>query len=824
MRKILFSLLAIGAVGAIVTGGTIAYLSDSESSHGNTYSLGTVEISVNQELHWSHSLVWENFEPGDSTELTLLIKNEGVNPVKIWQILKCFTADENGVAEPESEWYATYNNGQPKNDLDTAVVFGLTVNGKTAVAKEAGVTLAEIKNYYLNLKKNDPESDPSDNGILSPGETLSVVHQYHLPLDTPNWAQSDKLIFTIELDARQAEAGETEIIEPVSQMSFIDNKVTSGSWPVIVDQRMGILKYDYLAQTFNYNFLGLGLEPTTEYCLIYYAAGWPGNHPGYYFASGYPDDSGRLNLTGSPDVGMDLPAPTDTNIAYSGAKIWLVPCVQYDRTARSVIGWSPNSQWLFENWPGLISYKQGDRPDEVITCDYAPITGGTDASCVDADADGYGSNDDRSSCVYPELDCDDGNAAINPGAAEICFGGLDEDCNGEIDGDDVACSARTPLPGELVIDEIMADPAAVSDDKGEWLELYNSGNTPLDLFSCSISDSVNTDNHDIVSHLIVAAHDYVVLGVNNNPALNGGLTVDYQYSGFELYNAEDQVILTCAGQEIDRVEYDSSFPLAVGQSMVLSDEHDNNSLGSNWCLSGSSYGAGDKGTPGTANDVCSRAVVLNLSDLGADPQYGYVHDYSTAAVSFSYTTPVDGNLTGQITATGLKPYATYQLKFEAIPTCRDAVNGDDELNETLGYLGRWWNYTDEQNNSDADYESNVSDCIAGYLVWDHVTADASGAVTKSVSADNSYHVLWCAGGVCDTANNSYLGFLDPAYPSVNFCPADKVNGELEHFSCGGLSLPAGDYNLQLILNEESFHQGPGTWTAVMSGDITFEIE
>lgn len=55
-----------------------------------------------------------------------------------------------------------------------------------------------------------------------------------------------------------------------------------------------------------------------------------------------------------------------------------------------------------------------------------------DTSCdtTDADADGYTAT----------VDCDDGNAAINPGAAEVCEDLLDNDCDYATDLDDSDCT------------------------------------------------------------------------------------------------------------------------------------------------------------------------------------------------------------------------------------------------------------------------------------------------------------------------------------------------------------------------------------------------
>jgi hypothetical protein len=115
-----------------------------------------------------------------------------------------------------------------------------------------------------------------------------------------------------------------------------------------------LLNYNTAGSTFDYNFSGSGLD-NIEYCLIYYADGWPGNHPGDLIDSKIAV-SGSLNLSGNHDFGYDLPHSNDSN-APVGAKIWLVPCSDYDKTNYKMTGWSP-STYLFEEQ--LISYDDTD--------------------------------------------------------------------------------------------------------------------------------------------------------------------------------------------------------------------------------------------------------------------------------------------------------------------------------------------------------------------------------------------------------------------------------------------------------------------------------
>ena len=56
-------------------------------------------------------------------------------------------------------------------------------------------------------------------------------------------------------------------------------------------------------------------------------------------------------------------------------------------------------------------------------------------ACTDNDGDGF--NTEGGSCG--EVDCDDSNAAINPGAAEVCDDIVDNDCDNNADCDDREC-------------------------------------------------------------------------------------------------------------------------------------------------------------------------------------------------------------------------------------------------------------------------------------------------------------------------------------------------------------------------------------------------
>ncbi|MBA7709247.1 hypothetical protein ES703_118160 [subsurface metagenome] len=102
----------------------------------------------------------------------------------------------------------------------------------------------------------------------------------------------------------------------------LDNKDPS-TWEIIEDDIGGKLYYSTEGDEFSYVFQGYYLEHI-EYSLIYYAdyedkyVDWGGDNPGALIATGTAS-GGNLVMSGSVDLGMDLPSPPDANIAIHDA-------------------------------------------------------------------------------------------------------------------------------------------------------------------------------------------------------------------------------------------------------------------------------------------------------------------------------------------------------------------------------------------------------------------------------------------------------------------------------------------------------------------------
>ncbi len=161
-------------------------------------------------------------------------------------------------------------------------------------------------------------------------------------------------------------------------------------------------------------------------------------------------------------------------------------------------------------------------------------------------------------------------------------------------------SAATINPGDLVVSELMANPAAVADSRGEWLELYNTSQTGLDLNGLVLRDNgSNLHTISAAGPLVIDPGAYFVLGRSGDSSTNGGYLADYVYSNFSLSNSGDDIVLEWDGQTVFSLAYGSENGFGqAGTSMAL--QQLSAAIGaSDYLASTATYGDGDLGTPGT---------------------------------------------------------------------------------------------------------------------------------------------------------------------------------------------------------------------------------
>jgi hypothetical protein len=153
-------------------------------------------------------------------------------------------------------------------------------------------------------------------------------------------------------------------------------------------------------------------------------------------------------------------------------------------------------------------------------------------------------------------------------------------------------AGSTALPGDVIITEFMAAPGSVFDSDGEWFELYNTTNSPINLDGWMIESSdggVNNIQHTILSspQLVIPAKSFLVLGLNPDVLANGGVPLDYTYEEIFFSNTGDYLrIRTDAQTVMDFIDWNDPlvWDVRTGQSLIFVADPltDDNNDGSNW--------------------------------------------------------------------------------------------------------------------------------------------------------------------------------------------------------------------------------------------------
>ncbi len=181
----------------------------------------------------------------------------------------------------------------------------------------------------------------------------------------------------------------------------------------------------------------------------------------------------------------------------------------------------------------------------------------------------------------------------------------------------------TPEPGDLLITELLIDPGAVSDALGEWIEVRNRRAVKLDVLGCQLVDGDGriAKFEDGVGITQVPPGAYFVIGRSVDSNVNGGAVVDLAVSDVLYANNVGSVVLECDGVEIDRVDYDAAdwviqSGVAIGFTLGAPQLVAENDDVANWCEQVTTFGAGDRGTPGAANIDCpARDTTLDFCEI-----------------------------------------------------------------------------------------------------------------------------------------------------------------------------------------------------------------
>ena len=394
----------VAAVAAAVVVGTTAFFSDTETSQGNTFTAGAIDLTVDSHATYNGVAVPEatwtlkdlnptsdkffNFtdvKPGDVGEDTIslhVINNDAWVCAEVSNLV----SNDNGLTEPESAVDQTGGAGQ--GELQNALMFniwkddGVNAGGQLVGTPCDNVQQVGEPTLLFGHPVNGvlPVYDLQHGGALAGGHTTCLGVSWNLPVGTGNEVQTDSLAGDISFRVEQARnnAGFVCSQVPVEKTLVLDNKDPQ-TWARIPDGMRGTLTYNTAGTNFTGTFQAAGLANKTNYSLIYYAdrqdrfTNWGGDNPGAVIATFQTDGSGVIGLTAiNTNLGVDMPAASDWNgtgaanycaapdnyLTCQGAKIWLVPTSDYDSGAKKLTAWNPAS-YLFET--DLINYNDTDN-------------------------------------------------------------------------------------------------------------------------------------------------------------------------------------------------------------------------------------------------------------------------------------------------------------------------------------------------------------------------------------------------------------------------------------------------------------------------------
>jgi predicted ribosomally synthesized peptide with SipW-like signal peptide len=199
--KILRSLLTIGAVATLAISATGAYFSDNETSNGNTFAAGSLDLTVDGNNNTNTvKFNLSNLKPGDQPHGSYTLANVGtINGYLDLENISV-TSQENGCTGAETAaGDTTCNNpgpgeGELQNVLNLRLFIDYNGNGWI----DAG-----DKVFYNGLLKDVPSHFELDEPLaaMSSVKIVALLDWWPTPLD--NQAQTDSAVLNMTFELAQ---------------------------------------------------------------------------------------------------------------------------------------------------------------------------------------------------------------------------------------------------------------------------------------------------------------------------------------------------------------------------------------------------------------------------------------------------------------------------------------------------------------------------------------------------------------------------------------------------------------------------------------------
>jgi len=220
VKKILISLMTLVVVAGMIGGGAFAYFSDTETSTGNTFTAGTLDLKIDADPlpgtpDWVDDPNVPNvndlavllgiedtvnkMKPGDTDGIIIGIKNAGsIDGIADLHIKNVVNKD-NGCTEPEADVPDCSCGPDDGGELGANVLVTILYNGAPVSYEASGDPV------LADTPLDDLECNNIILGALDANATGAITMTFTIPGTVGNIIQSDSVEFDVEFSLDQVQ-------------------------------------------------------------------------------------------------------------------------------------------------------------------------------------------------------------------------------------------------------------------------------------------------------------------------------------------------------------------------------------------------------------------------------------------------------------------------------------------------------------------------------------------------------------------------------------------------------------------------------------------
>jgi len=215
--RILMSILVIGVVAMAAGAGTFAQFSDTETSEGNTFTAGTIDLTVNDENPLTNEVVkLSGIKPCEEHVVWKKVTASD-NPYDLYLVIKGITTGTGTMVEPECVAEGgTWSDGECSgntavDNIDAVTYYDLYLysagdDGECGTDDDELIKTIEDGSRYFATVATGSQTTPLKLGSsLEPSKVYCVKQSFHLDGEAGNEYQGDTASFTEEFIATQVD-------------------------------------------------------------------------------------------------------------------------------------------------------------------------------------------------------------------------------------------------------------------------------------------------------------------------------------------------------------------------------------------------------------------------------------------------------------------------------------------------------------------------------------------------------------------------------------------------------------------------------------------